>query len=248
MPKFLIVNRKESNLRKAEIIGQSDWSSLRDDIYSRFKHGIVQRETVELLDIHYNLLGSILFKAMEIGLKRAKVKWFFPHHRLDGTMLEVETTNEKIAQLYNDEVLAFGFNFSRQDRLHFYLRIMIPNVLFEMLYEVPNDLWRHFTKLFNITTSRFWECVPHEDVKQKMLDNGNYGFYKFIKYLIATEIKPYSNPVNHIDTNGTIELTFNPYSDLEELTENLSVAIELVNKIFSYLLRKRYLKEKKKKI
>lgn len=245
MPKFLVISDEKSSLKKIQLIDRIEWNNLRDEIATLYKNGIVKKEPIELTDIHYNLLGSILFSAMEKGLKKTKIKWFFPHFGTDSSMLIVETTNEKIARHYSYGALSFGFNCSYQDRLHFYLDIMIPNFLFNMLYETTSDLWDHFAKLFNITTSRFRESVPHEDVEKRILDNGRYGFYKFMKYLIATEIKPFSTQINRMDTLGSIELTFFAWTDMDEMVEKISKAVELANKIYSYLLNRYYQKEKR---
>lgn len=238
MPKFLVIANEKSNLTKTQLIDRTEWDNVRDEIAALYKNGIVKKETIELWDIHYNLLGSILFSAMEKGLKRTKTKWFFPHFMTDSSMLVVETTNEKIARHYSYGAISFGFNCSSQDRLHFYLDIIIPNFLFDMLYETTSDLWEYFAKLFNITTSRFRESVPHEDVEKRLLDNGRYGFYKFMKYLIATEIKPFSNQIDRVDTLGSVELTFFAWTDIDEMVEKMSKAVALSSKIYSYLFKR----------
>jgi hypothetical protein len=247
MPKFLVITNEKSNLMKTQLIDRMEWEDVRDEIADLYKNGIVHEETIELWNIHYNLLGSILFSAMEKGLKGTKTKWFFPHFRTDSSVLVVETTNEKIARHYSYGAISFGFSCSYQDRLHFYLDIMIPNSLFGMLYETTSDLWEYFAKLFNITTSRFRESVPHDDVEKRLLDNGRYGFYKFMKYLIATEIKPFSSQINRVDTLGSVELTFFAWTDLDEMVEKMSKAVELSGKIYSYLLKRHHQKNRGKK-
>lgn len=247
MPKFLVITNEKSKLMKTQIIDRTEWDDVRDEIAALYKNGTVREETIEILDIHYNLLGSILFSAMEKGLNGTKTKWFFPHFRTDSPMLVVETTNEKIAQNYSYEAISFGFDYSNQDRLHFFLDIMIPNFLFDMLYETTSDLWGYFANLFNITTSRFRESVPHEDVEKRILDNGRYGFYKFMKYLIATEIKPFPNQINRMDTLGSVELTFFAWTDMDEMVEKISKAFALSNKIYSFLLKRYHQKTREKR-
>lgn len=245
MPKFLDISNEKNNFKKIQLIDMIEWNNGRDEIATLYKNGILKKEPIELTDIHYNLLGSILFSAMEKGLKKSKIKWFFPYFRSDSSKLIVETTNENLVQHYPYGALSFGFKSSYQDGFHFFLDIMIPNFLFIMLYETTSDLWDHLATLFNITTSRFHESVPHEDVEKRLLDNGKYGFYKFMKYLIATEIKPSSTQINHEDTLGSVELTFFAWTDMDEMVEKISKAVELANKIYSYLLNRYYKKEKR---
>lgn len=246
MPKFLGNTDEKSNLKPIHLIDRSEWDDVRTEVIALFKQGIINRETIYISDNHYNLLGSILFKAMEIGLKKTRVRWFFPHFLTDRNTLTVETTNEKIIPHYPLGVLYLYFDCNYQERLHFSLDITIPNFLFDMIYETTNEFWELISQLFAITNSRFSESVFHQDVDKKLLDNGNYGFYKFIKYLISTEIKPFSNPDNHMDTTGDIQLAFDAYMNLEELVEKLSKAVAISNKIYSHLMRKHYLKEKRK--
>ncbi|HLP57508.1 MAG TPA: hypothetical protein VK186_01705, partial [Candidatus Deferrimicrobium sp.] len=79
------------------------------------------------------------------------------------------------------------------------------------------------------------------------LDNGRYGFYKFMKYLIATEIKPFSNQINRVDTLGSVELTFFAWTDMDEMVEKMSKALALSSKIYSYLLKRYNQKNQGKK-
>ncbi len=246
MPNYLVITDEDSKFINTQLIDRADWEDVRDEITALYKNGIVKRKAIQLSDNHYNLLGSILFSAMDKGLKGTKTKWFFPHSRENIRMLFVETTNEKIDQYDHYEIISFGFHFSPEDRLHFFLDFRIPSFFFDMLYETRNDLWEYFTKLFNITTSRFQEIVPHEDVGKRLLDNGRHGFYKFMKYLIATEIKAFSNPINRMDTEGTVQLTFFAWTDMDEMVEKMSKAIELSSKIYSYLLRRYHQKRREK--
>ena len=64
-----------------------------------------------------------------------------------------------------------------------------------------------------------------------------------MKYLIATEIKPFSTQINREDTLGSVELTFFAWTDMDEMVEKISKAVELANKIYSYLLNRYYKKE-----
>jgi hypothetical protein len=245
MPKFLDISNEKNNLKKIQLINMIEWNDVRDEIATLYKNGIIRKEPIEVTGIHYNLLGSILFSAMDKGLKKTKTKWFFPYFRADSSKLIVETTSENLVQHYSSGALLLGFKSSYQDGFHFFFDIIIPNFLFNMLYETKSDLWDHLATLFNITTSRFHESVPHEDVEKSLLDNGKYGFYKFIKYLIATEIKPFSTQIDREDTLGSVELTFFAWTDMDELVEKISKAVELANKIYSYLLNRYYKKEKR---
>jgi hypothetical protein len=44
---------------------------------------------------------------------------------------------------------------------------------------------------------------------------------------------------------GSVELTFFAWTDMDELVEKISKAVELANKIYSYLLNRYYKKEKR---
>ena len=68
-----------------------------------------------------------------------------------------------------------------------------------------------------------------------------------MKYLIATEIKPFSKNTNRMDTLGSVELTFFAWTDMDEMVEKISNAVELASKIYSYLLNRYSQKEKRLK-
>lgn len=249
MPKFLQIMNKQSNLIPTQIYDQSEWDDIRDEIISLFKHGIINRKPIEISEDHFHFLGSIFLNAMEIGLKKTRVKWFAPHFNPDNPFLMVETTNEKIVKGYPYyHALSFGFHYHPQDRLHFFMDIKIPPFLFNMLHETTNDFWESMAQLFSISNSRFIESTVHEDVDKNLLENGKYGFYKLIRYLIATDIKPFSCPAGIDDILGSIELSFDAYMDLDELVDKLSNAVSISNKIYTHLFRKHYLKENKKSV
>ena len=111
MPKFYVITDERSNLLIPQLLNSPEWSSVRNDILTYYPNGrrdIIQKDKP---DTHFDFLGSILFSAMETGLKGTKSGWFFPHYSEMPPILTVETTNKKILPYFDNSILYLGYSF-----------------------------------------------------------------------------------------------------------------------------------------
>lgn len=220
-------NIDEHYYKEIEDIEQAQWEEILLELRERYSSGLINSEVIEVNDKHFDFIGSILKKAMQNGLKQKRSKWYIPYYQPESCCsLAVQTTFDKMTGIFHWPVLTFGYDFSHKYWYHFFIEIHIPSGLFTQLHKLENQAWKVISELFSITDSEFVETISHEKVPDGS-QGKKYGFQRFIKYIIATEIAPFGEYCDLADLSGDIALHFDPQISFPELLEKLAMIIAL---------------------